>query len=460
MSRISLLLVLLLLLPVPARPAEPSARLLNLGWTTQDGAVKIVAHLDRPIRYRATTSAGRLIVDLWPVAAPFAQEITVNAGGVGTVRQLPMEREITRLSVGLRSASRYKVYTRAHPFKIAVVILPAWRAMVPLPPSVAYTARRVQTGRGWTDAHIVQVDLADPQITLRPVLGGGAIPGNEPTGAAATRNDALVAINGGFFTVRTGQPLGMVMIDGKLLSTPIGRRAVFAISAEGRPLIQAFTFRGSVETDSGRRIPVSAVNRPPRRGGVAVYTPEYGPLTPPQRIHAVVRDGTVTEFRTGRVPIPADGYVLAAAAGEGGLIEERLVRGQRVRLNLAISPSAIVHALGGGPRLVRAGAISVPFRWEQFGPSFSTTRTSRSAVGITAAGKVLLVTVERSPRRSAGMNLFELARLLQNLGAVEAMNLDGGSSATLVVGGRVVNRAESAQRGVASMLLVVRRPAD
>jgi len=201
------------------------------------------------------------------------------------------------------------------------------------------------------------------------------------------------------------------------------------------------------------------VNRPPRAGGVAVYTPEYGPLTDWHMFNAIVRDGTVTGFLAGRAPIPEDGYVLSAASGEGRLITDRLVENQQLRLNLAISPAKIVHALGGGPRLVSDGEVSVPYRWESFGPGFSKRRTSRSAVGITAAGKVLLVTVEKS-RRNTGMNLFELARLMRDLGAVQAMNLDGGGSSTLVVGGRVVNRAEGAQRGVASMLLVVRKPTE
>jgi len=58
------------------------------------------------------------------------------------------------------------------------------------------------------------------------------------------------------------------------------------------------------------------------------------------------------------------------------------------------------------------------------------------------------------------MSLLELARLMRDLGAVEAMNLDGGGSATLVVGGRVVNRAERAQRPVSSMLVVRYNPQD
>ena len=459
MPRILIVLMFLLLLPLPSATAEPGARLLDLGWTTQDGAVKIVAHLDRPVRFRATTTGGRLIVDLWPIVDPEPRELAVNAGGVGTVRQVTVERGIVRLSISLRGATRYKLFTRSDPYKLAVVVLPPWRATVPLPQSVAYQKVRVRTGRGWTDAHVVLVDMADPQIALRPVLGSGVIPGNEPTAAAATRSDALVAINGGFFTVSTGHPLGLLVIDGKLLSTPTGRRSVFAITADGRPVIQSFTFRGTVETDTGRQIPVSAVNRPPRAGGVAVYTPEYGPLTDWHMFNAIVRDGTVTGFLAGRAPIPEDGYVLSAASGEGRLITDRLVENQQLRLNLAISPAKIIHALGGGPRLVADGEVSVPYRWESFGPGFSKRRTSRSAVGITAAGKVLLVTVEKS-RRNTGMNLFELARLMRDLGAGQAMNLDGGGSSTLVVGGRVVNRAEGAQRGVASMLLVVRKPTE
>ncbi|MDQ7850858.1 MAG: phosphodiester glycosidase family protein [Armatimonadota bacterium] len=454
-------LIALILLLLPPRPAaaQPDARLLDLGWTTQDGAVKIVAHLDRPIRFRATTAGSRLLVDLWPIADLVPRELTVNTGGVGVVRQVAVARGIARLSIGLRGATRYKLFTRNAPYKLAVIVLPPWRAAVPLPPSVAYRAMRVPTARGWSAVHVVQVDLADPQIALRPVLGSGVIPGNEPTAAASTRYDALAAINGGFFSVRTGHPLGLLVIDGKLLSAPTGRRSVFALTSEGRPVIQPFTFRGTVETGTGRTIPVLAVNRPPRQGGLAVYTPEYGPLTEWHRYAVVVQDGVVVGFATGRVPIPQDGYVLSAAEGQGPLLTRTLTANQPVRLNLVIQPGKVVHALGGGPRLVRDGQVHVPFRWEAFSAAFARRRTSRSAVGITAAGKVLLVTVEKSAR-SRGMTLVELAGLLRDLGAVQAMNLDGGGSSTLVVGGRVVNRPERTQRSVGSMLLVVRRPAD
>src|SRR3970040_1975533 len=79
--RILIVLTFLLLLPLPTATAEPGARLLDLGWTTQDGAVKIVAHLDRPVRFRATTTGGRLIVDLWPIVDPEPRWPAAHAGG-------------------------------------------------------------------------------------------------------------------------------------------------------------------------------------------------------------------------------------------------------------------------------------------------------------------------------------------------------------------------------------------
>ena len=57
-----------------------------------------------------------------------------------------------------------------------------------------------------------------------------------------------------------------------------------------------------------------------------------------------------------------------------------------------------------------------------------------------------------------GMSLVEEARLMRHLGAVEAMNLDGGGSTTMVVRGTVVNHpSDGHERGVTSSILVLRR---
>jgi exopolysaccharide biosynthesis protein len=445
-----------LLLP-DSSSGSAAARLVSIGWTTQNGTPKIVVHTDRHVRYRSAVSGDRLFLDLWPVAGSRRGWQLVDTGPAGAVRYETLRPGVLRLTVSLRGAVRYKIFRRTDPHKIAVVVVPASRAKVRLPSSVAYSKIRVATGVGSTRAHVVTVDTADPGISIRPVLGAETVQGREATAHAATRSDAVAAINGGFFAPANGQPLGLVMIDGKVLSTPFPRRSVFAITGAGRPRISAFTFRGTVRTPNGT-VPISAINRPPRAGGVAIYTPEYGPVTPHHERHAVVRGGVVAGLPAGRVPIPDDGYVVTAAAREADWLLGAMQRQTPVEIETSVEPSSARHALGGGPRLVRDGQVDIPYGWEGFRPSMYTKRTSRSAVGITRSEKVLLVVVEGPDEKNTGMSLREMAVLMRDLGAADAMNLDGGGSSTLVVGGRVVNRDESRQRPVSSMLVVTYLP--
>lgn len=63
--------------------------------------------------------------------------------------------------------------------------------------------------------------------------------------------------------------------------------------------------------------------------------------------------------------------------------------------------------------------------------SFTKARHPRSAIGIKANGKVILLTVDGRQDNSAGLSLLELTKLMRWLGCVSAINLDGGGSTTL-----------------------------
>lgn len=65
--------------------------------------------------------------------------------------------------------------------------------------------------------------------------------------------------------------------------------------------------------------------------------------------------------------------------------------------------------------------------------AFNRLRHPRSAVGIKADGKVILLTVDGRQENSAGMSLFELTKVMKWLGCTSAINLDGGGSTTLWV---------------------------
>ena len=66
--------------------------------------------------------------------------------------------------------------------------------------------------------------------------------------------------------------------------------------------------------------------------------------------------------------------------------------------------------------------------------------------GVDRHGRLILLVADgRRPGYSDGLSLLEGARFLRRLGAVDAINLDGGGSVTLAVHGRLVNRPSDAQ---------------
>jgi hypothetical protein len=102
--------------------------------------------------------------------------------------------------------------------------------------------------------------------------------------------------------------------------------------------------------------------------------------------------------------------------------------------------------LQAGPLLVRGGA---PVHGDdegfsagshQFDSDITEGRYPRAALGLTARGELLAVTCDGRADDEAGLSMGELAEAMAALGAVHALNLDGGGSTSLVCGGRLRNR--------------------
>ncbi len=94
---------------------------------------------------------------------------------------------------------------------------------------------------------------------------------------------------------------------------------------------------------------------------------------------------------------------------------------------------------------------------------FNTRRNPRTAVGRKADGTVLLVVADGRNREAAGLSMRELQQVMAALGCVDAINLDGGGSTTMVVHGEVVNHPSdnrkfdpAGERPVANAILVTR----
>lgn len=90
----------------------------------------------------------------------------------------------------------------------------------------------------------------------------------------------------------------------------------------------------------------------------------------------------------------------------------------------------IEGAIQAGPRLVKDGAVDVNVVEEGFrDPKILTGGGARSAIGITKNHELLFVT-------SSGATIPQLAEIMKQAGAVQAMNLDGGASSGLYYNGK------------------------
>ena len=118
----------------------------------------------------------------------------------------------------------------------------------------------------------------------------------------------------------------------------------------------------------------------------------------------------------------------------------------------------IQEAVGGSVYLVKDGKPVVTSAADYY-----NSRHSRTCVGITAEGKVVMMVLDgRQEPFSAGGSAEELAQIMLDAGCVTAINLDGGGSTTFVAKQEgsntltVVNRpSDGYERSVSSSLMVV-----
>ncbi len=285
----------------------------------------------------------------------------------------------------------------------------------------------------------------------------------------AAQNGALAGINGTYFDV-DGQPLGVLMIDGRLISYPISDRTALILTQDKKAYIDNIMMDAYFKVHDVK-YSITGLNEPRSSSeDIILYTPDYGELT---RTNAtgydlVVENGTITSTRSGNTWIPENGFVISAGALYAENMAQSVKVGDQAEVVLKVIPYStsfsgkLKHLIGGGPRLLKSGRIYISKYEENFRSDIASGRAARTAVGITSDNHLLFVTVDgkgRSRRggngKSVGMSLTELAYFMQSLGAQDALNLDGGGSSTMAVNNYVVNRpCDGSQRRVSNAVLI------
>jgi exopolysaccharide biosynthesis protein len=322
----------------------------------------------------------------------------------------------------------------------------------------------------------LRLDLS--QVRLDVVHALDEAVGLETVSSIAERRGAIAAVNGGYFRTAgsfRGDSTGTLQIDGTLLSEPDrGRMAVGLVRSDsGTRLIFGHVDWEGVVDVGGKKRALEGLNRARGANEVILFTPGFHrtTLTDPSGTEVVVRSGRVSQIRegAGSTPIPADGSVISATGAARQWASTELRRGRKVGLSLRLKPVdpsptnpwlKAEDILAAGPRLVAAGRVDVTDARERMLPTFASDLHPRTAIASLADGRALLLVVDgRQPTISVGMSLDQLARLLLEFGAVEAMNLDGGGSTVMVVQGKVVSHPSdpTGERPVSDAIIVLPR---
>ena len=308
----------------------------------------------------------------------------------------------------------------------------------PVGMGVNYRMIQRLTERGWVTAHVLVVDLKNPYTEIK-TLTPENLSQRESVLTMAQRSGALGAINGDFYaTDIMSFPIGPTVKDGRFLKQPTltETMGVFSITKSGQLHIDRWTYKGEAVNSQGGRVNISHINIATRsyNNGIILYTPEFGKelLSNVKDFNGVlikVKDNEVIgiESTDGDLSIPIGGYVLFGINENASTLKDNFPLGSRVMLNFATTPNwhNISSAIGGGAILLKDGTI----------PAFThnlTGRHPRSAVAFNN-DNLFLVVVDGRIQSSIGMTQEELAKfLLEDLGAKNALNLDGGGSSTLV----------------------------
>ncbi len=324
--------------------------------------------------------------------------------------------------------------------------------------------------------NLLRLDLT--KVRLDVVHAMDSAIGVEKTSSMATRYGAFAAINAGFFrldnSIFAGDSTGVLMIDKNLLSESYNERCALEIINLPEKTL-TFIERNNVAAKIyiKKESFTVGINRERKEDDVVIFTDFFNrtTLTNSGGTEFIVRKNKVTQIleNTGSSEIPYDGFVISVSGKKREEFLRLLKVGTKVTKGFSVSlaldeskPNMFGPAedvIGGVPQLIKNGKIEITWEQEKASKSFVETRHPRTAVAKLKDGKFLMVTVDGRSEESVGMNLQELAEFLLELGAVDAMNLDGGGSTTMFLDGKIANKPsdKEGERKVSDAILVFPR---
>jgi hypothetical protein len=324
--------------------------------------------------------------------------------------------------------------------------------------------------------HIIQIERGRRDLELCTALGKGEVIGmgtvsDQVKSLPRARGQALAAINGDFYEKKEkveGRPRDLQIRFGEVVTSPAGHDC-FWMAPDGTPHMTNVYSRFRVVWANGTTNQIG-LNQLREDGCEVLYTSVYGASTRTDAgVELVLELGTnetwlplrvgrqyaarIREVRkTGNTELTTDTMVLSLDPSLAANVPP-IQPGATVRIVTETLPdlTGVDVAIGGGPALVQNGK---PMEWK----GFIKMRHPRTAVGWNREHLFLVEVDGRQADISVGMTFPEMASYMAKLGCEQAMNFDGGGSATLWAFGMVKNSpSEGEERPAPNALVLLKK---
>ena len=297
---------------------------------------------------------------------------------------------------------------------------------------------------GWNEGGVLTADLGESTLST-DLRDTGTVTGRAPLGDVMHQGprgkEAVAAVNGTFFDINHSDAPIFTSVSSDGLRAGNSKPQPSLTIAQGRAAVQELSATGTATLPGNKQHDLAGMNTPRLEAdGIGVYTSAWGdytldrPVGAPdekaaQIAAAVIKDGTVTET-TGIVDSlgerrVADGTQVLIGREAGAETIAQLAKGDNVEIE--VGPSEDVDlGIAGSHQILTNGKVP------NMQDDLATSTHPRTAVGISKDGtRLFVMVIDGRSNESRGMTLPEAGELLRNMGAHNALNLDGGGSSAM-----------------------------
>ena len=389
-----------------------------------------------------------------PIPAPIPKPIPIVTPPEPTIKQVEVvnNQTLIRISVPFGFAPRIQSAANRPSLNVEIV------SEALLPRNIAW-ASGLRWQQKWVNLAqdrfpAVWLEIDPRTVSIKPIVSNSdTLIGTAPLIQTAQKYGTVAGINGGYFNRNNRYPLGAIRRDGQWLSSPILNRGAIAWNNYGQFYVGRLALEETLVTSNNQRLPILFLNSGYVQSGIARYTPTWGttytPLTDNEIIITIQKNQIINQLsalKAGETPIliPTDGYILTLRGNATSNLT-LLPAGTRVSIQNSTIPTDFnryPNIIGAGPLLIQNRQVVLDAKAEKFSDAFISEKAIRSAICTNERGNVLIASIHNRAG-GAGPTLAEHAQLMQQLGCVNALNLDGGSSTSLYLGGQLIDRSPS-----------------